>query len=163
MLVALIADTHLRVAGRLPERCKGLIAEADAVIHAGDVMTEAALAEIVALGRPVHAVHGNVDEPALQATLPAELELDIADARVAVVHDAGPSHGRLPRLRARFPLADAVIFGHSHMPEHIREAVFRSSTPGARRSAGAPPGTRWASCARAAPPWSSSSSSFKDR
>ena len=37
-----------------------------------------------------------------------------------MVHDAGPATGRLERLRARFPDADAVVFGHSHIPLHER-------------------------------------------
>ena len=65
-----------------------------------------------------------------------------------MVHDAGPAKGRLERLRARFPEADAVVFGHSHMPLHESEAetaAFRSSTPAARPSAAARRGRRWAS------------------
>jgi predicted phosphodiesterase len=41
---------------------------------------------------------------------------------------AGPARGRLARLRRRFPNADAVVFGHSHLPLHEEEGGFRSST-----------------------------------
>ena len=47
------------------------------------------------------------------------LELD--DARIGLVHDAGPARGRLARLRRAFGDADAVVFGHSHMPLHERD------------------------------------------
>ena len=33
-----------------------------------------------------------------------------------MVHDAGPRAGRAARLRARFPHAEVVVFGHSHEP-----------------------------------------------
>ena len=39
-------------------------------------------------------------------------------ARIGMVHDAGPAHGRLERMRSRFPDAQAVVFGHSHIPLH---------------------------------------------
>jgi uncharacterized protein len=76
------------------------------------------LAELRALGPPLHAVHGNVDEPAVVAELPAELELDIDGARIAMLHDSGQAAGRMARMRARFPEAGAVVFGHSHIPLH---------------------------------------------
>ncbi len=119
-----------RGARRLPERCLELLADADAVIHAGDFVTAAVLDELELLGPPVHAVHGNVDEPALRRRLPATLELELARVRVAVVHDPGPRAGRAERLRARFPDADCVIFGHTHLPEHSRLDPFQIFNPG---------------------------------
>ena len=47
-----------------------------------------------------------------------------------MVHDAGPSNARLARLRARFPEADAVVFGHSHIPLHESAAGFQIFNPG---------------------------------
>ena len=131
MLVAVVADTHLpRGTRRLPERCVALIAESDLLVHAGDLLTAAVLDELRAIGPPVHAVHGNVDEPLLKRTLPAELTLDLAGHRIVVVHDGGPSRGRLDRLRHRYPEADAVIFGHSHMPAHETSGPFQIFNPG---------------------------------
>jgi putative phosphoesterase len=117
-VIAIIADTHMpRGARRLPERCAELVREAEAVIHAGDFFALSALAEIEALNPRLHAVHGNVDEPALRARLPETLTVGLgAGHSLALVHDAGPAKGRLARLRRRFPEADAVVFGHSHMP-----------------------------------------------
>ena len=47
-----------------------------------------------------------------------------------MVHDAGPAHGRLERMRARFPKADAVVFGHSHIPLHEERDGFQLFNPG---------------------------------
>ena len=117
--LAIISDTHLpRGSRRLPDRCVQLLRGADLILHAGDVSSAATLGELRALGPPVHAVHGNVDEPAVVAELPAELVLEVDGARVAMVHDSGPSAGRMARMRRRFPDADAVVFGHSHIPLH---------------------------------------------
>ena len=65
---AVIADTHLpRGSRRLSDRCLELISGSDALIHEGDVTRVAELEALRALGPPVHAVHGNVDEPALRS------------------------------------------------------------------------------------------------
>ena len=140
MLVAVIADTHLpRGSRRLPARCSELIAGADALIHAGDIATAAELEALRALGPPVHAVHGNVDEAALRASLPAELRLEFMGHEIGVVHDPGSRRGRLERLRRRFPDSAAVIFGHTHWPEHHATAGFQTSTPGRPTARRRPP------------------------
>lgn len=104
--------------------------EADLIVHAGDFTAPAVLDELEALGPPLVAVHGNGDAPEVVARLPAETELDADGARIAVVHDAGPRRGRLARMRRRFPGADAVIFGHSHLPLHEAEGGFQIFNPG---------------------------------
>jgi putative phosphoesterase len=138
-MIAVIADTHLpRGRRRLPERCLEILAGVEAVVHAGDLTSSATLDELADLCPVVHAVHGNVDEPALRSSLPAELELDLNGARLAVVHDAGPAKGRVGRLRSRFPAADAVVFGHSHLPLHEEDEengfqIFNPGSPTERR------------------------------
>jgi uncharacterized protein len=87
------------------------------------------LAELRELG-PVAAVHGNVDSPELRRDLPEALSLDLEGVTLAIIHDAGPAKGRLERLRARFPEADAVVFGHSHLPLHERRDGFQIFNPG---------------------------------
>jgi putative phosphoesterase len=130
-MIAILADTHMpKGARRLPPRCVELVSAAAAVIHAGDFFAPAALEELKDLCPRVHAVHGNVDEPALQRALPLTLELELGDRSLAVIHDAGPARGRLARLRRRFPGADAVVFGHSHLPLHEEEDGFQIFNPG---------------------------------
>jgi hypothetical protein len=50
--------------------------------------------------------------------------------RIGLVHDAGAARGRLERLRRRFPAADAVVFGHSHIPLHEEAEGFQIFNPG---------------------------------
>jgi putative phosphoesterase len=111
---------------------------ADAILHAGDLMEVSVLEELCALGPPVHAVRGNVDSAALQARLPAVRVVEAGGARIAMLHDAGPAAGRLARMRRRFPEADAVVFGHSHIPllESGEDfAIFNPGSPTERRRA----------------------------
>jgi putative phosphoesterase len=138
--LAIIADTHMQAGGRtrLPDRCVELIAASDLVVHAGDIMSVEALVEIEAIGPPVRAVTGNMDGWDLRARLPEADEIDVGGALLAVVHDAGPSAGRLERMRRRFPAAAAVVFGHSHLPLHERAGdfqIFNPGSPTARRKA----------------------------
>jgi hypothetical protein len=131
VVLAVISDTHLpRHRRRLPDACVERLRDADAILHAGDVMEEAFLAELEALGPPVHAVHGNQDSPELRLRLPATRIVNAAGARIGMIHDAGASAGRLSRLRRRFPDADAVIFGHSHIPLHEERDGFQIFNPG---------------------------------
>jgi putative phosphoesterase len=133
MLIAVISDTHLPLgARRLPDACLERIAAADLLLHAGDFVAVDVLLELEALGAPVAAVHGNVDSPELRRLLPAERVVEAEGARVALLHDAGPRRGRLERMRRRFgDHAQAVVFGHSHLPLHeIVEDGFQIFNPG---------------------------------
>jgi putative phosphoesterase len=130
-VIAVIADTHMpKGSRRLPERCVELLSKADAVIHAGDFTAVAVLREIEGLCPVVHAVKGNVDEVELRRLLPSTLEVRVDGASVAVIHDAGPAKGRLARMHAQFPAADAVVFGHSHLPLHEERDGFQIFNPG---------------------------------
>ncbi len=140
MRVAVISDTHLPRARRgLSARCLQQIRASELLLHAGDISTAAALSELATLGPPVHAVHGNVDEPELVRALPAVLTLELDGVQVAMLHDAGPARGRLGRLRERFPSAALVVFGHSHLPLHETTAtgfqIFNPGSPTERRRA----------------------------
>lgn len=117
----------------------GRLRDADLILHAGDVMTDAALRDIEAYGPPVLAVRGNVDDAALRGRLPEQRLIEVGGTRIALVHDAGPARGRLARLRARFPEAQAVVFGHSHLPLHEQAdggfQIFNPGSPTQRRRA----------------------------
>src|SRR5215204_1044334 len=103
MLVAVISDTHMpRGARRLPDAFVERIQAADLLLHAGDFMTVEVLRELERIGPPLLGVHGNVDTAELRRLLPAERIVRVEDARIAMVHDAGPRAGRLERLRRRF-------------------------------------------------------------
>ncbi len=139
MRLAIVSDTHLpRGARRLPDACLERLRAADAILHAGDFTAASVLDELEAIGPPVHAVLGNVDEPALAARLPARRVVEAAGARIGMVHDAGAARGRVERLRAAFAGCDAVVFGHSHIPSHERSAdgrfqIFNPGSPTDRR------------------------------
>jgi putative phosphoesterase len=129
--LAIISDTHMPRGGRrLPDACVAELKLADAILHCGDLARVEVLDALLALGPPVHAIHGNVDDDAVRARLPERLEVELAGARIGMIHDPGPRQGRLARLRAWFPRAQAVLFGHTHMPEHETAEGFEIFNPG---------------------------------
>lgn len=128
MRVVVLADTHA------PRRWKGVppavgefLADADVILHAGDVCVPSVIDELAAFA-PVHVVAGNNDGPDLDA--PETLEIELDGLRVAMIHDSGPADGRPARMRRRFPDADLVVFGHSHIPMDVTGAGVRIFNPG---------------------------------
>ncbi len=114
--VLVLSDTHIQRRGsrRLPDLVRLAAAEADVIVHAGDIVAPSVLADLADYA-PVHAVLGNNDHE-LVGLLPEQLELHLGGVRVAVLHDSGPSQGRPGRMGRRFRGAAVVVFGHSHLP-----------------------------------------------
>ncbi len=138
MDLAIIADTHLpRGRRRLPDECVQRMRAADAILHAGDLMELEVLEFLQSLGPPVHAVRGNVDSSEPIVRLPLQRTIKAGGVQIGMIHDAGPKTGRLHRMRRRFPDADAVVVGHTHIP--LLEAcadgfkIFNPGSPTDRR------------------------------
>ena len=128
MKVVALADTHApRRWKSCPPRVAEHLRDADVILHAGDVCVAGVLDELAAYA-PVHVVKGNNDGPDVVA--PETLELDLGGLRVAMIHDSGAAQGRPARMRRRFPTADLVVFGHSHIPLDHSENGLRIFNPG---------------------------------
>lgn len=138
MIVAALGDTHLPRGSRaLPAECVRRLRAADLILHTGDHSSPASLEELRALGPPVHAVYGNADEPALRQQLPHALALDVDGVVIGMTHVPGPRLGRAERLVSRFPGCDAVLYGHTHVPEVSRHGdlwILNPGSPTERRS-----------------------------
>jgi putative phosphoesterase len=140
MRAVLLADTHLRDGSErcLDARVLDAAADADVILHAGDVTGSELLDRLAELA-PVHAVLGNNDV-GLGGILPPDVSLELDGVTVAVVHDGGPRRGRSARLARRYPHADLVVFGHSHQPEDLGPhasgpRIFNPGSPTQRRRA----------------------------
>ena len=111
------SDTHVPQRSRdLPHPLWTAIEAADVVVHAGDWVDVALLDEIEKRSRALLAVHGNNDHGALRERLPEVARAEFGGVRIAVVHETGDKKGREARCAARFPDADVLVFGHSHIP-----------------------------------------------
>ncbi|GAA0445301.1 metallophosphoesterase [Streptomyces sp. NPDC046215] len=132
MRVLLTSDTHLpKRAKSLPRELLEAIDGADVVIHAGDWVDEAALDLFVSRARRLIGVYGNNDGPGLRARLPEVARAELGGVRFAVVHETGAAQGREQRCARRFPDADVLVFGHSHIPwDTVAPGGLRLLNPG---------------------------------
>jgi uncharacterized protein len=103
--------------------------EADLVLHAGDFVAPEVLEQLRAHG-PLEAVFGNMDEEGLRNALPRARIVEVGETRIGMVHDAGPRKGRSARLAARFPGCQAIVYGHTHLPEALRHDSVWILNPG---------------------------------
>jgi putative phosphoesterase len=87
---------------------------------------------------PVEAVFGNMDEPALQEALPERRVVALEGMRIGMVHVPGERAGREERLRSWFPGCEAVVYGHTHVPQlelHRGVWILNPGSPTERRRA----------------------------
>jgi putative phosphoesterase len=117
--IGLISDTH----GLLRPEALAALEGSDAIIHAGDIGTPEILDALRAIA-PVSAVRGNNDHGAWADALPLDVALEIAGARIVVIHDlatlALDPQGRV----------DVVVSGHSHQPKCGRQGNVLYVNPG---------------------------------
>lgn len=131
MRVVVLSDTHApRFWKGCPPAVAAHLATADVILHAGDVCTPDVL-DLLAGFAPVHVVLGNNDGPEVAAWgAPETLQIELGGVQVGMVHDSGQKDGRTARLRRRFPTADLVVFGHSHIPMDVAGDGLRIFNPG---------------------------------
>ncbi|MCW2638838.1 MAG: YfcE family phosphodiesterase [Dactylosporangium sp.] len=132
MRILLTADTHVPKRARdLPEPLWHAIEAADAVVHAGDWVDVTLLDQLQARAARLVGVYGNNDGPPLRARLPEVARVELAGLRLAVVHETGAATGRERRCAERFPDADVLVFGHSHIPwDSVAPGGLRLLNPG---------------------------------
>jgi len=137
MEVVVLSDSHLTQGlHSMDPQILDALAQADVVLHAGDITSRQALSELEAMAE-TYAVLGNNDGE-LQGVLPESRLLELGGVKVAMVHDSGARAGRPRRLRRRFPDADVVVFGHSHVPVdevgQDEQLLFNPGSPTQRRA-----------------------------
>lgn len=123
MLVGLISDTH----GLMRVEALAALAGVELILHAGDVGPPHVLRELQMIA-PVHAVYGNVDDPAMGMPPTVELTLDGMRIHMSHGHELGsPTPGALVRRYT----ADVIIYGHTHKPLLERHGSTLVVNPGA--------------------------------
>jgi predicted phosphodiesterase len=150
MKVCIVSDSHDRgdLLARAVER--GRDWGARAVLHCGDVIGAHTLRATLALGLPLHVIHGNNlgDVPAMVRLARdsdgrlsyhgGEADLELAGRRLFLIHYPHLAHGMA--LTGDF---DAVFCGHSHRASidhvtHVRGGRTVVVNPGTVAGLGAP-------------------------
>lgn len=115
MLLAVVSDTHLTWPDEALERVfEEHLLRADAVLHLGDIGSEATLAYFQRHPRFI-AVAGNMDGMGVGDALPPTLTLKIEGLQVSMVHGFGLGRYIPDGARRLFnDEADIILFGHTH-------------------------------------------------
>jgi len=111
MRLGILSDTH----GLLRPEVLEVFAKVDRILHAGDVGDPAILDALGALA-PVTAAYGNVDGSVLRARLPRVAEAKVDGFVVVVTHGDQLGMPEPNGLKAMFPHAEVIVYGHTHRP-----------------------------------------------
>ena len=111
VLLGVISDTH----GLLRPEALNALRGVEHIVHAGDIGNPEILAELEGIA-PVTAVRGNTDWGEWTTNLQGTEVVEIGGMSIYVLHDLD-----LLDLNPGAAGFDAVIFGHTHLPE-IRQA-----------------------------------------
>jgi putative phosphoesterase len=103
--VGLISDTH----GLLRPEAIAFLRGSSRIVHAGDIGAVSVLDGLRALA-PLEVVRGNNDTESWASSIPPCLSLEIAGARILVLHDRADLRAGVRRG------AQIIIAGHSHKP-----------------------------------------------
>lgn len=125
--LGILSDTHVNKRGELWPQVFDAFASAgdgtgvDAILHAGDVFSPHLLDELAAIA-PVTVARGNGDYSTDDPRLRDEWALEFGGATVAMLHDfPSPARRGASFVQAqadkRFPAADVLICGHTHIAE----------------------------------------------
>lgn len=122
--LGLISDTH----GLLRPEAIEALSGVDRIVHAGDVGAGGILDRLREIA-PVTAVRGNVDRGDWSRELPDTAVLELAGAKILVLHIRDELPRRLPGGPAQAGFA-AVVYGHSHRPAIEEEKGTLFLNPG---------------------------------
>jgi len=118
--ILIVSDTH----GQLHPAVAALAHDCDIAVHAGDIGAVDVLRALCPRLRRMVAVLGNNDTPGRWAPrqhgvlerIPSSARLELPGGTLAVEHGhrAGKVATRHQTLRARYPDARLIVYGHSH-------------------------------------------------
>ncbi|HSH46395.1 MAG TPA: metallophosphoesterase family protein [Longimicrobiales bacterium] len=135
MRIGLISDTHGMLRGEVFSAFKGV----ERILHAGDIGSPSLLVELGAVA-PVLAVWGNTDGFDVRSEVGEIVDTELAGYRVVVAHGHQLGSPKPDGLRAAYPAADIIVYGHTHRPlvEYGPPLVVNPGAAGATRF-GIPP------------------------
>jgi len=149
MRIGVVADTHCpEYLDRLPDALFAALDGVDLILHAGDIGGRETLQRLADVA-PVQAVRG--DHDGQLTDLPATRLIEAGGRRIGLIHGnrsrfveepvtflgtvtlgyAWPAPGLDRWLRARFPQADVIVYGHTHAPRLRRQDGVLLFNPGA--------------------------------
>lgn len=132
MIIGALSDTHLsRPDAGLDYILNDLFRDADIILHAGDIVSNAVLERLEERG--VLAVCGNMDDFDVAGLIPQTRIVTAGSLRIGLIHGWGSKEGLAERIIQRFAAEkpDLIVYGHSHMPFWGEVNGVRMFNPGA--------------------------------
>ena len=129
--ILLLSDTH----GHIDDAILKYVALADEVWHAGDIGDLSVTDRILAKGKPLKAVYGNIDDHRVQLEFPEHQRFFCESVDVWITHIGGypPKYTGRTRTEIKNNPPQLFICGHSHilkvMNDKARELLHMN--PGA--------------------------------
>ena len=126
MFIGVISDTH----GLLRPDATDVLRGSEHIIHAGDIGDPAILERLSEVA-PVTAVRGNVDREPWAKNIPETNVLELDGVSIYILHILESLD-----LKPKPAGIDAVIYGHSHVPEQeMKDGMlyFNPGSAGPRR------------------------------
>lgn len=120
MNIGIVSDTH----GLLRPEVLPALDGVDQILHLGDVGKASILEELERIA-PVTAIRGNVDREGECARLPETDVVLVEGHYLYMLHDLKTLH--LDPAAAKFA---AVLYGHTHVPDHYRKRDVLYFNPG---------------------------------
>ena len=117
MKLVILSDTH----GLLRPQVLEYLKTADAILHAGDINTQAIVDRLAAMAPP-YIVRGNNDKDWAE-DIPHHLTVTLGGVTFYMVHNR-------KEVPADLPGVDAVVFGHSHKYVEEEKDGLRWLNPG---------------------------------
>lgn len=128
-MIAIFSDTHSSHGHELEGPALEAVREAEAVIHAGDFNSKAALEAFQAESSRLYGVYGNTDSMSVCDRLPEARTVEHDGLRIAVTHRRDGGQTGL-RMFGRSREADLVVSGHTHRPTVIETSDCVLLNPG---------------------------------
>ncbi len=132
MLVAVISDTHLYEPSQWFRGVfRDHLAQADALVHCGDVTGPGMLAFLEASHPNFYGVCGNMCSYGAGAGLPDRITFELEGFRLGAAHGWGPRSEVPLRVAEAFgPGYDVICFGHTHRYTWLRHGTTWLLNPG---------------------------------
>jgi uncharacterized protein len=129
--IGILSDTHLtRPENLIDEIVEKHFLAVDMFIHAGDMVCLPVLNSLYAMGKPVHAVSGNMDPVEVKSMYPAKKIIEVEGIRIGIIHGWGSPGDIRQRIMGEFSDVGAIVYGHTHQPFCSFEAGIFFFNPG---------------------------------
>ena len=132
-MVGVVSDTHIPArASYLPPELFKVFDGVQLILHAGDLVDEKVIGDLSAIA-PVEAVAGNMDPPALQASLGKLKLVKVGSMIIGLLHgDIAGRRVNFNRVRDLFRPVEPriIVFGHLHEPLNREEDGTLFFNPG---------------------------------